>query len=188
MRSVVMTAIVASLFMVSQVFAADEVPALKLGVIDMQTLVSQSDPAKAAQEQLVAKYGKERADLEKQGEALKKRAESLKNPKVSEDKKVAFLRSRQELDQKMRSLVQRVEQDEAKLRNDIVTLVFKAAAQVAKAKGLTCVTDVSPIIYAEPSMNLTEDVLAEVNKLYKESKAEEPKKDEAKKAEEPAKK
>lgn len=72
--------------------------------------------------------------MEKQGEALKKKAEDLKNPKASEEKKLAFIRAKQELDQKTRNFLRKVEQDEVKLRQDMVTLVFSATYEVARAK------------------------------------------------------
>ena len=117
-------------------------------------------------------------DLEDQGQKLRKKAELLKNPKTSEDAKLAFLRSKQDLDQKTRNFMRKVEQDEVKLRQDMVTLVFNATYEVAQRKGYNFVVDVTAggVLYAEQSMDLTQEVLAEVNKLYKEKgdKAKEP--------------
>lgn len=185
MRNSVLTFLAACLLMAGPAYAADAaaVPPAKIGVVDMQTVATQSDPAKAAKEQMESKYGKERAALEKQGESLKKQAEALKNPKASEEKKLAFLRAKQELDQKTRNFLRKVEQDEIKLRQDMVTLVFSATYEVARAKGFNFVVDVTAggVLYADQSMDLTQDVLAEVNKLYKE-KAKTPEK----KADKPA--
>ena len=54
----------------------------------------------------------------------------------------------------------------------MVTLVFSATYEVARAKGFNFVVDVTAggVLYADQSMDLTQDVLAEVNKLYKEKK------------------
>lgn len=151
---------------------ASNVPAAKIGVVDMQTIATDSDAAKAAKEQLEAKYGKERTALEKRGDSLKKQAEGLKNPKQKgiEDKRAAFIKAKQKLDNDTRNFLRKVEQDEVKLRQDMVTLVFNAAYEVAKAKGFNFVVDVTAagILYADPSMELTQDVLAEVNKIYNE--------------------
>ena len=174
MHKVMLLALAASLILGAPALAADAPtpPPARIGVVDMQTVVTESDPAKAAKAQLEAKYGKERESLEKQGNALNKKAEDLKNPKVSEEKKLAFIRSKQELDQKTRNFLRKVEQDEVKLRQDMVTLVFSATYEVARAKGFNFVVDVTAggVLYADQSMDLTQDVLAEVNKLYKEKK------------------
>lgn len=159
-------------------FAADasNVPPVKIGVVDMQTIATESEPAKAAKTQLENKYGKERQALEKQGNALKKQAEGLKNPKVSEDKKVAFLKAKQKLDNDTRNFLRKVEQDEVKLRQDMVTLVFSATYEVARAQGYNFVVDVTAggVLYADQSMDLTQAVLAEVNKQFNEKKTAAP--------------
>ena len=130
------------------------------------------EPAEAAKKQMEDKFGKERTALEKQGEALKNKAEALKNPKVSEEKKLEFIRAKQDLDQKTRNFLRKVEQEEVKLRQDMVTLVFSATYEVARAKGFNFVVDVTAggVLYADQSMDLTQDVLTEVNKLFKEKK------------------
>lgn len=175
MRKVLSLAVAAMFCMAGNLFAAEasQVPAARIGVVDMQTVATESEPAKEAKAQMESKYGKERQELEKQGNALKKRAEELKNPKASEEKKLSFIRSKQELDQKTRNFLRKVEQDEVKLRQDMVTLVFNATYEVAKAKGYNFVVDVTAggVLYADQSMDLTQDVLAEVNKIYAKNKS-----------------
>ena len=50
MRKVLMTAVAVGLLLAGQVYAADggAVPAAKIGVVDMQTVATQSVPAQAA--------------------------------------------------------------------------------------------------------------------------------------------
>ncbi len=169
MRKFLVMAFLAVFAMAGSVHAADTA-ALKIGVVDMQTVATTSDPANAAKEQMEAKYGKERKELEDEGEKLRKRAEKLKDPKTSEDAKLAFLRAKQELDQKSRTFMRKVEQDELKLRQDMITMVFNATYNVAQRLKFNFVVDVTAggVLYAEQSMDLTKEVLAEVNKLYKE--------------------
>ena len=93
--------------------AATTAPAAKIGVVDMQAVATQSDPAKAAKKQMESKYGKEREALEKQGETLKKKAEALKDPKASEEKKLEFIRLKQELDELKMQYIARKQELEA---------------------------------------------------------------------------
>ncbi|MDR2819224.1 MAG: OmpH family outer membrane protein [Desulfovibrio sp.] len=175
MRIMLPAALAVSLLMASVALAADNaVPALRIGVVDMQEIATKSDPAEAAKKQMESKFGKERQALEKQGEDLKKKAESLKSPKTSEDKKLDFIRAKQDLDQKTRNFMRKVEQEEITLRQEMVTLVFNASYAVAQEKGFNFVVDVTAggVLYADQSMDLTKDVLAEVNKLYKKKAAE----------------
>ncbi len=171
MRKVLLMTLALCVMMAGAAFAAETAaPAAKIGVVDMQAVATQSDPAKAAKKQMESKYGKEREALEKQGETLKKKAEALKDPKASEEKKLEFIRLKQELDQKTRNFLRKVEQEEIKLRQDMVTLVFNATYEVAQRKGFNFVVDITAggVLYADKSMDLTQDVLLEVNKLYKD--------------------
>lgn len=173
MRKFFVMTLVALFAMTSSAFAEEAkapTTGLKIGVVDMQTVATQSEPAQAARAQMESKYGKEKKSLEDEGEKLRKKAETLKGPKVTEQTKVNFLRSKQDLDQKTRNFMRKVEQEETKLRQDMVTLVFNATYEVARRKGFNFVVDITAggVLYAEQSMDLTQDVLAEVNKLYKE--------------------
>ncbi len=177
MRKFLVLTLAALFAMAGMAFAADTA-ALKIGVVDMQTVATQSEPAKAARDHMEKKYGKERKSLEEEGEKLRKRAEKLKDPKASEESKLAFLRAKQELDQKTRTFMRKVEQDEVKLRQDMVTMVFNATYGVAQRKGYNFVVDVTAggVLYADQDMDLTQEVLAEVNKISKEQgdKAKQP--------------
>lgn len=190
MRKLIALIFAVSLFYGNVALAADApaVPPAKIGVVDMQTIAVECDAAKAFKEEMEKKYGKERNDLEKQGQAVKKQAEGLKNPKVSEDKKVAFIKAKQKLDQNTRNFMRKVEQEEVKFRQDMVSLVFSATYEVARAQGFNFVVDVTAggVLYADQSMDLTKAVMDEVNKLYKENKAKqaaEPAKSDAKPSE-----
>ena len=162
MRKLMYLTLAVCLMMAGAVAAnAAEPAAAKIGVVDMQAVATQSEPAQAAKKQMESKYGKERAALEKQGEALKKSAEELKGPKASDEKKLAFIRKKQELDQKTRNFLRKVEQDEVKLRQDMVTMVFNATYNVAQKKGFNFVVDITAggVLYADQTMDLTQDVL-----------------------------
>lgn len=151
-------------------------PIARIGVVDLQTIATESEPAKAFNAEMEKKYGKERDSIEKKGAALKKQAEGLKGSKVSEQKRVDFIKAKQKLDQQAHNYTRKVQQDEVKNRQDMITLIFSAAYEVAKAKGYNFVVDVNAggVLYADRSMDLTQAVLEQVNKIYKEKQAKAP--------------
>ncbi len=163
MRKVLSLAVLAFFMMTSFAFAE-----VKIGVVDMQEIATNSDPAKDAKKKMESKYGNEKKQIDKQGQDLQKKAEALKKNN-SEEKQVEFIRLRREFDEKTRAFATKVEQDEIKIRQDMVTLVFRASYEVATRKGFDFVVDVTAggVLYAQQSMDLTKDVLAEVNKLWK---------------------
>ncbi len=141
---------------------------VKVGVVDMQVIAQKSDPAVDAKSKMDAKYGEEKKKLEAEAKNLQKKAEALqKNP--TEKKQVEFVKLKRKFDEQQFTFTRKVEQDEIKIRQEMVTLVFKAAYQVAQAKGINFVVDITAggVLYAEQNMDLTQDVLVEVNKLWK---------------------
>ena len=147
----------------------------KIGVVDAQVIFTQSEPAKDAAQKMKNKYGAERSQLENQSKALQKKAEGLKGSSVSEEKKLEFVRMRRDLDEKARAYSRKVEQDEVKIRQDLINLLFNASSGVAQRKGINFVVEAgSGVLYAEQSMDLTQEVLAEVNKLWKSGALNQP--------------
>ncbi len=165
MRKVLLMALVLT-FMTASVALAET----KIGVVDMQVIASKSEPAADAKKKMDAKYGAERKELEKQAKTLQSKGEALqKSP--TEAKQVEFVKLKRAFDEKQYKFARSVEADEVKIRQEMVTLVFGAAYEVAQAKGINFVVDITAagVLYADKSMDLTEEVLTEVNKRWKES-------------------
>ncbi len=146
---------------------------VKIGIVDMRVIANDSEPAKKAKATMTSKFGAEKDRLEKEGRELQKQAEELKNPgggsrEALEEKRVKFIRRKQDLDQKAREFGAKVEQEEAKLRTELLDVVFQAAKDFAKAKGIDYLVDAgSGILYADDSMDVTKPFLEEVNKVWK---------------------
>ncbi len=171
MRKVFLLAFVLCFMMTSVVLAAE----VKIGVVDMQVIAKDSAPAVDAKAKMDAKYGAEKKKLEAEAKTLQSKAEALQK-KPTEKKQVEFVKLKRKFDEAQYTFTRKVEQDEAKIRQEMVTLVFKAAYQVAQAKGINYVVDITAggVLYAEQSMDLTQAVLVEVNKLWKEGAAKAP--------------
>ena len=164
--------IVMCLVLVNGALAAD----LKVGIVDMREIATNSEPAKKAKATMTSKFGAERDRLEKQGKDLQKQAESLKTSSGGqtredlEKKRSDFLRRKQDLDQKARDFTVKVEKEEAQLRNDLLDLVFKAAKDFAAKKGITYLVDAgSGILWADPSLDVTKEFMEEVNRSWKDT-------------------
>ena len=165
------TAIALCLLMANAALAAE----LKIGIVDMREIATNSEPAKKAKATMTSKFGAERDKLEKQGKDLQKQAESLKNPSGSqsrealEQKRAEFINKKQDLDQKAREFGAKVEKEEAQLMNDLQDVVFKAAKDFAAKKGITYLVDArAGILYADDSMDVTKEFMEEVNRRWKE--------------------
>ena len=149
---------------------------LKVGIVDMREVATNSEPAKKAKATMSAKFGAERDRLEKQGKDLQKQAETLKSPAANqtrealEQKRAEFIRKKQDLDQKVREFSAKVEKEEIQIRNELLDVVFKAAKDFAVKKGITYLVDAnSGILYADDSMDVTKEFMEEVNRQWKDN-------------------
>ena len=147
----------------------------KIGFVDAQVIFTQSEPAKDAAQKMKNKYGAEKSQLDNQYNALQKKAEGLKGNNVSEEKRLEIVRMSRDLNEKKLAYNRKVAQDEEKIRQELINLLFNASSGVAKRKGINFMMEAnSGVLYAEPSMNLTQEVLAEVNKLWKSGALNQP--------------
>ncbi len=168
MRKVLLMAFMLLMMTTGAALAEANKTAVKIGVIDMQLVGTESEFAKDARKKMDAKYGAEKEELEKQAKTLQTKGEALQK-KPTEAKQVEFVKLKRAFDEKNYTFSRNVQQDEVKIRQDMVTLAFQAAAEIAQAKGITFVVDAAAggVMYADESMNLTQEVLEAVDKLWK---------------------
>lgn len=166
---------VLSLALVAVLMSAGAVYAEGLGVFNAQTVAMQSDPAKAAQKLMEGQFGAEKTQLEKQAQDLQKQGESLQaqaaamSQKAREEKQMDFMRKRRDFEEKSRNFAMRVQQEESRITQNMGKFIFDAAAVVAKKRDLDLVLDASTgsVMFAAPSLDLTQDMLDEVNRQWK---------------------
>ncbi len=171
MRKVLLMALMLTMMTASVALAE-----VKIGVVDMQVIATESEPAKDAKKKMDAKFGAEKTELEKQAKELQSKGEALQK-KPTEAKQVEFVKLKRAFDEKQYKFARNVEQDEVKIRQEMVTLVFRASYEVAQAKGLNYIVDITAggVLYADQSMDMTKAVLEEVNKLWKAGETKEKK-------------
>ncbi len=174
MVRVLMMSLVMCLAMTSVSFAE-----VKLGIVDSLVIMSESDFAKHFRDQREAKYGAEKRKLEAEAKELQKKGEALQK-KPTEKKQVEFVKLKRKFDEKQYTFAHKIEQEELKFRQEMMTISFKAAYEIATKKGLNYVIDsrAGGVMYADESLNITQEVLDAVNTLWKaeEGKKEQPSK------------
>ena len=165
-----------SLALVAMVLVAAPAYAdLKIGVFNAQAVALDSEPAKAAQKKMQGQFGTEKNQLEKQAQDLQKEGQSLQaqsaalSPQARQEKQTGFMRKVREHEEKSRDFARKVQMSEDQIRQSMGRFIFQAAEAVAKQKGLDLILDGASgsVIYAEKSMDVTKEMLAEVNKQFK---------------------
>ncbi len=155
--------------------AAPALADTKIGVFNAQAVALDSEPAKAAQKRMQSRFGAERTKLEKAAQDLQKQNQSLQSQaaamsdKARREKQTEFLRKAREHEEKAREFARKVQVEEEQMRQAMGRFIFQAAAEVAKKNKLDLILDGASgsVIYADKSMDVTKDMLNEVNRQFK---------------------
>lgn len=151
---------------------------LKIAIVNMQAIASQSEAAQNAQQKMKATFGTEKDQLEKQANDLKKKADDMKvqaaalSAEAKEDKKVEFIRLKRDLEDKTRAFARKVEAAELRVRQEMAALILQAAKEYGEKKGYTLILDgaAAGVVHADKGIDATKDLLEEVNRLYRTGK------------------
>ena len=166
MRKILGVAICFVLLSAGVVHAAD----LNVAVFNVQKVASECDALQEAKTALEKAYSKQKTEIEAQRAALEKKAKGM-TAKSTEAQQAEFRRMQREYSDKANAYVRSVQADEVRIRKDIDTVITEAAKELAKKKGYTIILDSSTAaIYADPSMDVTNDMLTEANTWWKNSK------------------
>ena len=181
MLKVASLALVVCLALGGSALAADT----KIGVFNSQSIAIDSEPGKAARQKLESQFGAEKTQLEKQFKDMQSKAESLQaqmatlSQKAREEKQRDFMNQRRDFEEKSRNFTRKVESFELQIRQNLAKILFEASQNVSKNKSLNLILDsgTGAVFFVTPDLDVTKDMLAEVNRLWKAggSKFDEPK-------------
>jgi len=142
--------------------AKSGVPAPKIGVIDLDNTLSTTPAGKRANEAFEKNRKAKQAELDKQQQDLKAAAADLDKQKAVL-KPEAYAQKHTDLEKKFVDLQQvyvKLERDLAGERTKLIQDLLKQAGpkieQVAKAEGVNLIVDREAVVFADPSVDLTQ--------------------------------
>ncbi|MGE0470259.1 MAG: putative Outer membrane chaperone Skp [Candidatus Nitrospira kreftii] len=147
----------------------------KVGVINSQRLLNDTNAGKRAKESLTA-YSKNRQALMELEERELRRMEedfvkqsSILSPAAKRDREEQFRRRMQEYQQKAAELNREVQEKQKDVLEGFRDRIETVVAKVAKRLGLQVVVDKSkggPTIYHEEGLDISSEVIEEFNREY----------------------
>ena len=144
------------------------VPAPKIGVIDLDNTLSTTPAGKRANDAFEKTRKSKQTELDKKQEELKKADADLDKQKAVL-KPEAYAARRADLEKKFVELQQtyvklerELAADRTKLIQDLLKQAEPRIEKIAKAEGVTVILDQSATVWADPSVNLTEKLNAEM--------------------------
>ena len=150
----------------------------KIGVFNSRAVAAQCTALKEAQKKIESQYAGEKATLEKQGADLKKRAEELQTQSAAlgadarEDRRASFLRSKRDFEDKYAAFARKVEKAAMQVQQEFGNNLLKATQNYGSAKGYSILLDAAMggPIYFDKSVDVTGDIITEINRVYKDPK------------------
>lgn len=147
----------------------------KIGAAPFNQVIQESEMGKAAKTLMDSKFGKEQKALEgeyvgfqKEAQAFEKQAKAL-SEKARMQKAQELDRKARTIDAKRNAMGQKAAPIQQKLNETIFKIAYEATENVAKANKLDMIVDTSPpVYYISKSINVAEDILKEINKLWKQ--------------------
>jgi outer membrane protein len=148
----------------------------KIGIIHVEAAILGTKEGKKAGEELNAKFGQKRAELEKKQASIDQLKDTLQkgSATMSDEAKDKLMR---QIDSDTTSLKRATEdaqadmqQEEGKVLNELGAKLYTVVVKFAKDNGYTMIIDVSqqnqPVWWAAESTNITNEVIGLYDKAY----------------------
>ena len=146
----------------------------KVGLVNMQVLVEKSDMGKLAQQNMQEEFSAERNEIAKLRQDVQTMIEDIKaqaatiTPEAKVRKWMEYINMKRILDDKSREFSRKVETAEGRVRKEMVGLFIIAAKSFSEKNGYSLIMDgnQSGVVFADKSLDVTEEMLKEVNLIW----------------------
>jgi outer membrane protein len=143
---------------------------LNVVVFNLQRTAAECDALREARVALDGKFGEQRNSLEQERLRLEAKAVEFQKKKPSAKQQEGFAKEQREYGEKAQAFMRLLQADEQRVRRDIDEVISLAAKNLADSKGYTLIMDIADIVYAAPALDITNDMLAESNAVFKKIK------------------
>lgn len=142
---------------------------LSIVVFDLQKVATESDVLKAGTAAVEGQFKAEKDALEKDQADIEKKRKDFA-AKAPTEKQIKDLQKQENAyNEKLRAFMQLYQKAEQRIREDVYTVLTSAAKSLAVKKGYTLVLDFGAVPYADPKLDVTNDMLTEANEVWKNS-------------------
>lgn len=152
---------------------------LKIGILDLQKCLDQSEAGKKAKKLLQDKSDRIKKDLSLKRDELKKNREefnkkaSVLNADARRDKEKELIRKEEDFRDLVREKEEEMRKDEYNAMQPLLNDLFEVTSKVAKEEGYTLIVEAkSGVVYYNKSIDVTDKII----KLFNENKPKEKKK------------
>ncbi len=141
----------------------------KIGVVNFQRILSESEPGQDIQARLQAKGGEMESDLRSLGKEIEALEEELKQRAtvISKEKREEIRREmdikRYDLQSKQKKYQSELRELESKMLEKLQTEIFSLAEEIGKKEGYLLIIEKSAAIYYPSSIDITDQLIEKYN-------------------------
>ncbi len=174
MRKVFFSFLILFLLFPVAVSAADG----KIGVINIQHLMENSDPGRQAMTKLRSKVQSMKANVEKQKKEITKLQAEMKkqslvlSQEAKQDREIEFKRKVRDFQDMTRDYDRTMRTEQERLTKPIFELAIKVIQEFGKKNKYTVMLDsrTSGLVYASEAVDVTKKVMVELNRSWRDKK------------------
>ncbi len=174
MRKILFLVLILVLAFQAQAFAGTQ----KIAVVSLDKLLKDSEIGQAAYKQLEKKFKSAKAKMETQQKELEKLKQSLQKQSLvlsleaKQDKELEFKRKVRDYQDLAQATQRKMQAEQQKLGTPVMEAVKVAVDAYAKKNTLTAVYDKrsSGFLYVDENVDVTNEVLLEMNRAYRAGK------------------
>ena len=150
----------------------------KFAVFNANAVAASSEPFTNARKKVENQYLPEKQKLENQSKTLEKQAEDLQKQRAAlsreafAEKSEAFMRAKRNFEDAYQAYGRKVEAAFVRIDQEFAGRLFMAVQDYGMRKNYATIVDVARggVFYHDKSVDVTEDIIKEVARVYKENK------------------
>ena len=173
MRKVLFLAVVFTLVSVAVAQAAE----LRVGVFNSRAIAERSEPFTAARKKIETQYGPEKKKLETQAQTLQNQADDLQkqrtalSPEAFTERGDSFMRAKRNFEDASQSYTRKVEAAFIRIDQEFGARLLQAIQDYGMRRNFSLLLDqAGGVAYFDKSLDVTEDLIKEVARVYREGK------------------
>ncbi|MDL2209455.1 OmpH family outer membrane protein [Desulfovibrio sp. OttesenSCG-928-O18] len=174
MRKALFLAVAICLLSVVTAQAAD----LKIAIFNSRAVAARSEPFTAAQKKIQAQFSAEKSKLDAQGKSLEQQAADLQKQRAAmsreafAEKSDAFMRTKRNFEDAAQSYSRKVEAAMIRIDQEFGGRLIQAVQDYGMRSGYDLIIDAAStgVAFHNKSIDVTEDLIKEVARVYKEGK------------------
>lgn len=150
----------------------------KIAVFNSRAVAAKSTPFTDAQKKIEGQYGPEKTRLEGQGKQLQKQADELQKQRTAlsreafAERSESFMRAKRNFEDAMQAYTRKVEGALIRVNQEFAQRMFMAAQDYGMKRGISVLIDTATdsVAYYDKTLDVTEDIIKEVARVYREGK------------------